>query len=176
MSNHLQNSGILNNNQAYQNNLYSVASPHVTPIRHHHQQPQQIYHHQPVQQIIQPQYQQQVIYSPQLPQQQIIVNQQHYLQPQASQQHVEKQKPVISNNLNVYYTLLGLAEKFRQSSNYRLVIHCLESILTIKPALESNLMIDVHFNLCKYYQKFTTNSISIINSHLEKAVSSLLFF
>ena len=169
-SNHLQNSsGLINNNQmmqSYQNNLYAsgtVAATSLIPPNQH------IYHHHiivpPTQQYHQHQQHQAYPSQPQQQQHpQQIISQHNYLHHQQQQQ---QQKP---NSLNIYYTLLGLAEKFRQTSNYRLVIHCLESILTIKPAIETNLIIDVHFNLCKYYLKYTTNSLNIINGHLEKAV------
>lgn len=168
-SNHLQNTNNIINNQMiqpYQNNLYhattSASAASSSSINQMHLHQQQLYHnhyHQPPPQ--QQQYHQ--VY------QQQMINQHSYI-PQQQQQ--QQQKP---NNLNLYYTLLGLAEKFRQTSNYRLVIHCLESILTIKPAIETNLIIDVHFNLCKYYLKYTTNSLNLINTHLEKAAILLRY-
>ena len=148
MANHLQTSGLMKTNQMIQqphNNMY--VQQHYHQVAQHQQQQQQ-YH----------------LYSQQ---QQQLMNP-HFIQQQ--QQQVEKQV-FLANNTKLYHTLLGLAEKFRQSSNHRLVIHCLESILVIKPAIEPNQMLYVYFSLCKYYFKYTTNSTNVINSYLEKAVS-----
>ena len=160
MSNPIHQSGFINNQQQQPQPLQQQQ-----PVHNIYHNSQQQYYQQHNQIVINqsPQY---IVYQ----QQPQLINQNLYLQ----QQHQQIDKQIIkpqSSNTNLYFTLLGLAEKFRQLSNYRLVIHCLESILTIKPAIEANLELGIRLSLCKYYLKYTTNSSNLIIIHLEKAVS-----
>lgn len=85
-----------------------------------------------------------------------------------------------SNSLNIYLTLLGLADSFQKSNQIRLCIHCLESILLIKPIdistqLHFQLQIKTRLNLSRFYLRYTSKSNQIINLHLEKAVINKKF-
>ncbi|RNA07819.1 MAU2 chromatid cohesion factor -like protein [Brachionus plicatilis] len=87
-----------------------------------------------------------------------------------SNQLIENQ----SNTLNIYLALLGLADSFQKSNQHRLCIHCLESMLLIKPIdipvqLHFQLQIKARLNLSRLYLKYTSKSNQIINMHLEKA-------
>jgi hypothetical protein len=164
MSNPIHQNGFINNQQQQSQQQQQQQQP-VHNIYHNSQQ--QYYQQQ--HQIVINQSPQYIVY--QQPQQ--LVNQNLYLQQQQQPQQIIKPQ---SSNRNLYFTLLGLAEKFRQLSNYRLVIHCLESILTIKPSIEANLELEIRFSLCKYYLKYTTNSSNLIIIHLEKAVSCTILF
>ena len=81
---------------------------------------------------------------------------------------------------NVYLTLLGLADSFQQSGQIRLTIHCLESILTLKPndisiVTNFHIQLKTRINLCRLYLKHTVNTNQYVNAHLEKSVSYLNF-
>lgn len=98
-----------------------------------------------------------------------------------------KQQPILvvpadnagSKNItssNVYLTLLGLADSFQQSGQVRLTIHCLESILTLKPndisiVTNFHIQLKTRINLCRLYLKHTVNTNQYVNAHLEKSVS-----
>lgn len=79
---------------------------------------------------------------------------------------------------NVYLTLLGLADSFQQSNQFRLAIHCLESILTLKHndisiVTNFHIQLKTRINLCRLYLKHTVNTNQYVNAHLEKSVSFL---
>lgn len=90
----------------------------------------------------------------------------------------QPQKSDLTSSTNVYLSLLGLAESFQQSNQPRLCIHCLESILTLKPhdiPMQVNLQIQIktRLNLCRLYLIHTLNTNQYLNAHLEKSVNSI---
>jgi hypothetical protein len=114
-------------------------------------------------------------------QQYILQQQQQQQQQQSKYQSVPQQVLIATNqtntdaNMNAYLTLLGLADSFQQSSNYRLTIHCLESILLIKPqnmTTQANvhMQLKTRLSLCRLYLKHTVNTNQYVNSHLEKSM------
>ncbi len=120
-------------------------------------------------------------------QQQLLLQQQHQQRIQNqnvnnyanSQQTVNQQQlpnPELTSSTSIFLSLLGLAESFQQNNQFRLSIHCLESILTLKhqdmPIITNfHIQLKTRLNLCRLYLKHTTNTNQYINAHLEKSVS-----
>ena len=81
-----------------------------------------------------------------------------------------------STSTSIYLALLGLADSFQRSGQYRSCIHCLESILTLKHRQDVPIIVNFHIqlktrlNLCRLYLKHTINTNQYLNAHLEKAV------
>jgi hypothetical protein len=75
----------------------------------------------------------------------------------------------------VYLALVGLADQFQRSKHYRQCIHCMESILTLKPqeapvVRNFHVQLKTRLNLCRLYLRHTVNTNQYVNIHLEKAV------
>ena len=82
-------------------------------------------------------------------------------------------EPITS--MSVYMSLLCLAESFQQSGQYRQCIHCLESILILKPhdlsvVMNFHIQLRTRLNLCRLYLKHTVNTNQYVNAHLEKSI------
>lgn len=91
--------------------------------------------------------------------------------------HARPNQPIEnqSKSLNTYLALSGLADFFQKSSQIRLCIHCLESILLIKPIdmpvqMHFGLQIKTRLNLSRLYLKYVLKSNQMVNLNLEKAV------
>lgn len=134
-------------------------------INHNQQQPQQQNHYhqqQPPQQQHHYQYPQQQI-------QQQQVQQQTSRNPATTPQHKNKLP-------NVYLSLVALADNFQKAQQYRLAIHCLESVLlTLKgqdlPVVTNfHIQLKTRLNLCRLYLKHTDNTNQYVNAHIEKSV------
>jgi hypothetical protein len=102
-----------------------------------------------------------------------VNNNLNHLSPAQSQTHSSDSNLASSNN--VYLSLLGLADSFLKSSQYRLAIHCLETILTLKITDVSintsfHIFLKTRLNLCRLYLKHTINTNQYVNAHLEKAI------
>ena len=99
----------------------------------------------------------------------------HQQQQPQQQQPVHYQQPS-SSNPNAYLTLLALADSFQKAHQYRLAIHCLESILTLKNqdlAANTNYLhvqLKTRLNLCRLYLKHTLSTNQQVNAFLEKSV------
>ena len=118
----------------------------------------------------------------------------NFQQPNQYQQYQQYQQTSSSSNTNnvkpaspaslvhsdqsgtsIYLSLLALADQFQRAKQYRLCIHCMESILTLKPQ-EAQIVVNFHvqlktrLNLCRLYLRHTLNTNQYVNIHLEKAV------
>jgi hypothetical protein len=98
-------------------------------------------------------------------------------QTQQPQQNVNSSSLVHSDQsgTTVYLALLALADQFQQSKNYRLCIHCMESILTLKPqeapiVRNFHVQLKTRLSLCRLYLRHTVNTNPYVNIHLEKAI------
>lgn len=96
------------------------------------------------------------------------------------QQPIQNPIQPAQSTSSLYLALLGLAENFQQKQQYRLVIHCLESILTIKNyevpiATSFHIQLKTRINLCRLYLKHTINTNQYVNAHVEKSVRIKLF-
>ena len=138
------------------------------------QQQQAVNYQQKINQPIHPQH-------IQSKQQQINVQQYHapQPQPQSNPQQASNNQDLASSS-NIHLALLGLAETFLKTGQYRLSIHCLESILTLKLQDVSiitnfHILLKTRLNLCRLYLKHTVNTNQYVNAHLEKAVSFAFF-
>jgi hypothetical protein len=137
--------------------------------QHHHknstiQQQQQLLLQQQQNQRVQQQNVNNYVNSQQTSNQQVMINQHQY------------PNPDLTSSTSVYLALLGLAESFQQNNQFRLCIHCLESILTLKhqdmPIITNfHMQLKTRLNLCRLYLKHTSNTNQYINAHLEKSVS-----
>ena len=156
-----------NHQQHYQPNAQYInqnltSNPDINHIQQHQHQS---HFHQQQHQHIQHQHQQQ---QPQQLQHQQL--QQTNLN--STPQHQPKTQPP-----NVYLSLLALADNFQKAQQYRLTIHCLESILlTLKgqdmPVVTNfHIQLKTRLNLCRLYLKHTVNSNQYINAHIEKSVN-----
>lgn len=86
-----------------------------------------------------------------------------------------------SKSLSLYLALFGLADSFQKSNQIRLCIHCLESILLIKPIdmsvqLHFQLHIKTRLSLSRLYLKYVMKSNQMVNLNLEKAVTKIIIF
>ncbi len=75
----------------------------------------------------------------------------------------------------VYLSLLALADQFQKSKNYRLFIHCMESVLTLKPqdapvVRSFYVQLKTRLSLCRVYLRHTVKTNQYVNIHLEKAI------
>jgi hypothetical protein len=82
-------------------------------------------------------------------------------------------KPIQSSN--VYLTLLGLADTFLKANQFKLAIHSLESILTLKyndisVVTNFHIQLKTRISLCRLYLNHTLNTNQYVNAHLEKAL------
>jgi hypothetical protein len=81
---------------------------------------------------------------------------------------------------NIYLSLIGLADFFQKSKQYRACIQCLEAILGLRPqeapiARSFHVQLRTRLNLCRLYFRHTTNANQFVNLHLEKSVLFLCF-
>jgi hypothetical protein len=196
-------------NYGHSNNYHQVSSQQPQQLNHHqHQSPASIvipttvtphqYNQYPAQQS--PVYV--AVPNQQQPSQVQHHQQHHHPQPQSQHHHVQYAHPVLQTpqqpspiqhhqhpppatqsdptlNSNLYLTLLGLADSFLKANQFRLVIHCLESILTVKSqdiviATSLHIQLKTRLNLCRLYLKYTTNTNQYVNVHLEKSVIKIL--
>lgn len=140
------------------------------------QQQQLLLQQQQHQQIQQQRVQQQNVNN--YPNSQHTVNQQQVMVNPPTQQ---LPNPELTSSVSIYLALLGLAESFQQNNQFRLCIHCLESILTLKhqdmPIITNfHMQLKTRLNLCRLYLKHTSNTNQYINAHLEKSVSIFFYF
>jgi len=100
-------------------------------------------------------------------------------------QHNQAQHQMANSEMatthNLHLVLLGMADLFQRLNQYRLVIHSLESILTMRfqdMPIATNLQIQLktRLNLCRLYLKHTNNTNQYVNAHLEKSVRIISFF
>ena len=94
------------------------------------------------------------------------------------QYHGQHQMPnsEMATTNNLHLVLLGMADLFQRLNQFRLAIHSLESILTMRfqdMPIAANLQIQLktRLNLCRLYLKHTTNTNQYVNAHLEKSVN-----
>jgi len=79
---------------------------------------------------------------------------------------------------NLHLVLLGMADLFQRMNQFRLAIHSLESVLTMRfqdIPIATNLQIQLktRLNLCRLYLKHTTGTNQYVNAHLEKSVRNI---
>lgn len=112
--------------------------------------------------------------------QQTQLNQFQQINMQQNKQLVQPDAAKASTS-NLHLTLLGLADQFQKSNQFRMAIHCLESILTLKHSdislnMNFHIQLRTRISLCRLYLKHTLNTNQYVNAHLEKAVKLLFFF
>jgi hypothetical protein len=84
-------------------------------------------------------------------------------------------KSEMATTTNLHLVLLGMADLFQRLNQFRLAIHSLESVLTMRfqdMPITTNLQIQLktRINLCRLYLKHTINTNQYVNAHLEKSV------